>query len=486
MAGIGKQGALSHPIDPPSGFSMPEENVIEQIRRKIAQMQSSQGGAQALANMLGQQQQQANPLQVAIERSRQIASPDATSVVGAQEQMQRDMMVSKYEREKDRLRENLTGRPHLESEFIRDTNEAIAQTIRDFSPVGTAEDIDTAISDPSLLNVGIASLGVIPGGKPVSKALKGAKPRIATWFSGTGTMEAGLSDHLSVHAVEFMPDYMDAFNKAHKTDYFARDVTKVSPEEVAAANPDLFHASPVCKNFSAAKNKRTVEKGDLDTAESVANVIEEVRPPVVTIENAPQYVGTVPFNKIADSLTRSGYRWDVDVYDSADFGGTQSRKRMLVRAVRDGELPPLPQKTGGRDWFEAIQDLLPEAPDDVFGARKGAKNWELERIEGMVQRGLLDPSKPILTMGGSAFKGLANAVNAGFPAPVLKSTSREVPRIIFPDGRVKRVTPRMMARFMDLPDDFPLPESPKLAKEVLGNGMQGAFTKALIEPLVKR
>ena len=35
MAGIGKQGALSHPIDPPSGFSMPEENVIEQIRRKI-------------------------------------------------------------------------------------------------------------------------------------------------------------------------------------------------------------------------------------------------------------------------------------------------------------------------------------------------------------------------------------------------------------------------------------------------------------------
>ncbi len=135
--------------------------------------------------MLGQQQQQANPLQVAIERSRQIASPDATSVVGAQEQMQRDMMVSKYEREKDRLRENLTGRPHLESEFIRDTNEAIAQTIRDFSPVGTAEDIDTAISDPSLLNVGIASLGVIPGGKPVSKALKGAKPRIATWFSGT-------------------------------------------------------------------------------------------------------------------------------------------------------------------------------------------------------------------------------------------------------------------------------------------------------------
>jgi len=29
MAGIGKQGALSHPIDPPSGFSMPEENVIE-------------------------------------------------------------------------------------------------------------------------------------------------------------------------------------------------------------------------------------------------------------------------------------------------------------------------------------------------------------------------------------------------------------------------------------------------------------------------
>jgi len=47
------------------------------------------------------------------------------------------------------------------------------------------------------------------------------------------------------------------------------------------------------------------------------------------------------------------------------------------------------------------------------------------------------------------------------------------------------VTPEMMKRLMDLPLSYPVPADAKVAKEVLGNGMDGAFTKALIEPLIK-
>jgi hypothetical protein len=61
-----------------------------------------------------------------------------------------------------------------------------------------------------------------------------------------------------------------------------------------------------------------------------------------------------------------------------------------------------------------------------------------------------------------------------------------VPRIILPDGTVKRVTPEMMRRLMGLPESYPVPSNPKIAKEVLGNGVDGAFTRALIDPLLNR
>jgi site-specific DNA-cytosine methylase len=352
--------------------------------------------------------------------------------------------------------------------------------------IATATATESERADPS----DPAMRASVQQGQPmfsVRAAPAGRRPRVATWFSGTGTMEAALRGEVeSVHAVEFTPAYMQAYNKAHGTAFSTRSVNDIDPQEVRAAKPDLFHASPVCKNFSRAKNVRTVEQTDLDSAQSVARVIAGARPPAVTIENDPDYIDTVPYKKITAALDAAGYRWDVGVYDAADYGGVQHRARMLIRAVREGELPPLPEKTQPGDWYEAIKDLIPGAPDDAFASRGSAENWEIARIRKMVDRGALDGKRPILTMGGSAYAGQANARSAGGPAPVLKSTSREVPRILLPDGKVKRVTPRMMARLMGLPDSFSIPSEPRLAKEVLGNGMQAAFTRALIQPLLER
>ena len=315
---------------------------------------------------------------------------------------------------------------------------------------------------------------------------KAEKPKVATFFSGAGTMEAVLPKAESVMAVEYSPTYMKAYNDAFGTKYEARDVTQIDSQEVKAANPDIFHASPVCKNFSKAKNINTVEKSDMDSAESVARVIREAKPPVVTIENVPGYKDTVPFKAIIDALKDAGYTYDVGVYNAADYGGVQNRKRLFVRAVKDGKLPALPKTTKQGDWYKAVEDLIDDAPDAPFTTRTKEKNWEQERIDEMIADGRLDASKPIITMGASAYKGEAAASNAGNPSPTLLSSSSQVPRIIMPDGRIKRVTPEMMKRLMDLPLSYPVPADAKVAKEVLGNGMDGAFTKALIEPLIQQ
>jgi len=306
-----------------------------------------------------------------------------------------------------------------------------------------------------------------------------ARPRVATWFSGSRTMESALPGTEHVMAVEYNPKINEFANQSHGTAFPSRSVTDIDPQELKATNPDLFHASPVCKNFSAAKTMRGATDLDRQSAESVARAIREATPPVVTVENVPQYADTALFKHITDALDAKGYKWDVVIHDAADYGAPQSRKRMLLRAVREGELPPMPPKTGGKDWFGAVSDLLPDAPGSAIPP------VERRRLDEMIARGQLDPNKPIITMGGSGFRNTWAASNAGQVAPTLKAAN-EKPRIIMPDGTVKTVTGRMMARLMGLGDEVAVPDSPTLAKTVLGNGISGDVTRNLIAPLLNR
>ena len=314
---------------------------------------------------------------------------------------------------------------------------------------------------------------------------------VASWFSGMGTMEAAFSRGVkSIMAVELEPKIMDQFNTVHGTDYTARSVFDVQPEEVANAinkGADLFHCSPVCKSFSKAKNNRQVLPEDLQSGEKIVEAIRETRPPAVTIENVPDYRNTVMFENIVKELESGGYKYDVHVIDGADYGGIQKRRRVILRGSRVGELPPLPDPTGPGDWYASLKPMLDEAPVEPVGKaskhNSAIPNWEIERIKSEFEAGRLDPDKPIITMGGSAQAGRPLAANAGGPAPTLKASPKEVPRVLFPDGSVKRITGPMMNRLMGLPDGIQLPSKTGEAKLMLGNGMEAEVTLNLIEPL---
>ena len=164
-----------------------------------------------------------------------------------------------------------------------------------------------------------------------------------------------------------------------------------------------------------------------------------------------------------------------------------NRNRMIIRGVREGKLPPVPSKRKQGDWRKTIESLVEDADDAPFkGKGEGVESQELAYLQGRFDtfertngREGLDPKKPVITMGG--WKA---SRNSGGPAPTL-TASNQVARILLPDGRVKRLTPRMMARLMGLPDSFRVPEKNALARTVLGNGIHGATTRSFIEPLAQ-
>ena len=310
------------------------------------------------------------------------------------------------------------------------------------------------------------------------------KPRTATMFSGGGLVEAGLRKYIDpVFAVEANPEIGAAYKAAHGDHVRIDDVRNVDLGE--AGDVDYLHASPVCKNFSAAK--AVTESGeqplDLETARATADAIRRTRPAVFTLENVRGYQGTEAMTLVEDALREGGYTFDANVYDAADYGAATRRKRLLLRAVKDGELPPAPAPTHGpgrarpyADWYSAVEDLVDGLPDDKVPP------WMRRRLEAAGVNPDA-PSKPTLVMGGSAGKNVPYA-EAGGPAPTFKATPGEAHRIIFPDGRVKRVTPRAAARITGLPDDYPLPTKTATATTIIGNGVPPALSEAVFAPLL--
>lgn len=313
-------------------------------------------------------------------------------------------------------------------------------------------------------------------------------PRVATLFSGGGLVEVGLEGLIDpVFAVEYDPKIAAVYEAAHGAHVKAEDVRTVTLPR--AGSIDALHASPVCKAFSVAKREVGEKDLDIETARATARAIRRLRPKVFTLENVPGYRGSEALGLIEGALRDEGYTFDARVYDAADYGAATHRKRLLLRAVREGVLPPVPMPTHpkGRqtDWYRSVADLVEGMPDaSMPKAKKREQDWLSPRIRAAgIDLAHLD--RPLLVLGGSTGKGVVPYAFAGGPAPTLKATYKEVHRIFLPDGRIKRLTPRGMARITGLPDDYPLPKDPNLATTIIGNGVPPALARAVFGPLLE-
>lgn len=138
--------------------------------------------------------------------------------------------------------------------------------------------------------------------------------------------------------------------------------------------PDLLHASPPCPNFSVAKAGRRETGLDLALADKVAEFIDVLSPRAFTLENVGQYEKSQSFQRIVAALNRGGYWLHWDVLNAADFAVPQTRRRLILRAVRGGLVPYLPAPLPWVGWYAAIEDLIPTLPESKFA------EWQLARL----------------------------------------------------------------------------------------------------------
>lgn len=308
--------------------------------------------------------------------------------------------------------------------------------------------------------------------------------KAGTYFSGGGLVEEGLKGIIDpVVAVEYDRKISGVYRNNFGQHIVTADVRDVDPKELVKhidGEVEYFHASPVCKNYSQAKSNSGEVELDKETAKSTADFIDAVKPRVVTIENVKGYKDSEAMNIITKALDKNGYTWDSDVYNAADYGGYTSRERLIVRAVKDGELPEKPKKQprkGG--WLEAVEDILPtlkvkeSSVAPWMDARLKADGIDWQKVE-----------KPLYVMGSAYADGKIPHAYGDEILPTLRTKSGDV--IIMPGGKVLRADGRVLARITGLGDDYKLPKTESLSHTIIGNGIPVQLTQGVIAPLLNK
>nr|DAG00202.1 MAG TPA: cytosine DNA methyltransferase [Podoviridae sp. ctJDl18] len=308
--------------------------------------------------------------------------------------------------------------------------------------------------------------------------------KAGTYFSGGGLVEEGLKGIIDpVVAVEYDRKISGVYRNNFGQHIVTADVRDVDPKKLVKhidGEVEYFHASPVCKNYSQAKSNGGEVELDKETAKSTADFIDAVKPRVVTIENVKGYKDSEAMKIITKALDKNGYTWDADVYNAADFGGYTSRERLIVRAVKEGELPEKPKKQprkGG--WLEAVEDILPTLTEKKNGVapwmdtRLKADGIDWQKVE-----------KPLYVMGSAYADGKIPHAYGDEILPTLRTKSGDV--IIMPGGKVLRADGRVLARITGLGDDYLLPKTESLAHTIIGNGIPVQLTKGVIAPLLNK
>ena len=210
-----------------------------------------------------------------------------------------------------------------------------------------------------------------------------AKPLFTSLFSGGGGADLGAiaAGFEPCESLEYDPQIAEVHQANIGGKMHVMNILDCDPFKFEC--PDLLHASPVCKSYSTANANKGEKQLDIDCAHKVAEFIKVLQPPTFTLENVQAYGKDKAFNIILEMLYSQDYWVTYQVLNSADFGVPQSRRRLILMAVKGGFIPPLPPKQKHIGWYEAIADRVHDLPDSQLA------DWQLRALPKELTESLL-------------------------------------------------------------------------------------------------
>ncbi len=230
-----------------------------------------------------------------------------------------------------------------------------------------------------------------------------------------------------------------AFEKNNDTKFIDADLTEYNTENVAKlysqnAIKVLVGCAP-CQPFSlhTTKNKDRQNDERWGLLRHFGELIQEILPAIVSMENVRGIVNTDVFEDFTNTLKERNYHIDYKIVNASDYGAPQSRHRLILLASQLGEIK-IPAASHNKEYYRTVRDTIGNlerlqaggrsTTDPLHTARKLA-DINIERIKSSVQNGTwLDWNEKLLPKcyqkkSGETYKAVYGRMGWDAPSPTI-------------------------------------------------------------------
>lgn len=187
-------------------------------------------------------------------------------------------------------------------------------------------------------------------------------------FCGAGGLSLGLKQAgiQVVAGIDLDPACAFPYERNLKAKFLERDVSTVSGAELNALWPEgslrLLAGCAPCQPFSShRRGKDTRNEENWDLLSQFDRLVEETLPDFVTMENVPRLAGMAVFQSFVKSLESKGYRVQFGTLYGPDFGLPQERRRLVLLAGRNREVPlPVGERSSPR--YKTVRQTIGRLP----------------------------------------------------------------------------------------------------------------------------
>ncbi len=182
-------------------------------------------------------------------------------------------------------------------------------------------------------------------------------PTVIDLFSGAGGTGLGFQNagFRILGAIELDPHAATTYERNLHVPVKRVDIRELPPQVfrqelgLEPGDLDVVVGCPPCQGFSRMRNQRGAEDERNDLVLRYLEYVEAFMPRFAVFENVPGIIRTEHgrrfYHLLIEGFTRLGYGLVEREEDIAHYGIAQHRKRVVVIAGRDREVPPFPQRT---------------------------------------------------------------------------------------------------------------------------------------------
>jgi len=277
-------------------------------------------------------------------------------------------------------------------------------------------------------------------------------------FAGAGGLALGFEARgFKTIGYEKESDYCATYRKNLIGECFQVELNEHTPLPSAS----VIIGGPPCQPFSVGGHQKGL-KDTRDGFPTFVSAVERIKPDLFLFENVRgmMYRNKWYLDEIIHKLQSLGYVVDHQLFNSANYGVPQKRKRVIVVGHKGGFLFPQPlihQVTAG----EALGDLATQIPDNAKFLTESMDNYvaKYEKASKCVRPRDLHLNKPSRTV---TCRNLAGATG-------------DMMRIKLPDGRRRRLNIREAARLQSFPDYYQFQGSETSQFNQIGNAVPPLF-----------